>query len=201
MRGRFGRQDSAHRRRLERGVVAQGRVVGRECGRELVLLLLLVLVQACGTWEDNTIAQRGNRERRALQPDKLWLVQMDFAIVRPGLDTALVVAREADPSGASEIDEIAQEPLVLAGQQDFDVQGRGLGLGLDGEGAKEVCAVDLQIETEVHGAANDLGGGQLVVCVEEVDLTVDAAAFCVGEEAGDTVFAGDAAGGVAYDRG
>lgn len=126
---------------------------------------------------------------------------MDFAIVRPGLDTALVVAREADPGGTSKIDEIAQEPLVLAGKQDFDVQGRGLSLGLDGEGAKEVCTVDLQIETEVHGAANDLGGGQLVVCVEEVDLTVNAAAFCGGVEAGDIVFAGDAARGVAYNRG
>lgn len=75
-----------------------------------------------------------------------------------------------------------------------------MGLGLNGEGPKEIRAVDSDVDGVIEGHASDLGTGLLFVRVEEMDLGLDLAGFGVRVQTSDRVLARDAAHARVLDR-
>lgn len=118
----------------------------------------------------------------------------------PGLDPTLVVTREANLGRSTEIDKVAEQTLLCAGEQDLDVEWPALGLGFDGKGSKKIGSVDIDIDRVVHGCADDLGVGKIIGSVEQVDFGGDAATLRIGVQTRDRVLALDATVDTVDDR-
>lgn len=116
------------------------------------------------------ITQRRERKCSSLNDLKLGFVNHNLAVMRPGLDPALVVARHLDPCRASKVDKVAQKTLFLVGEQDLDIQGLALRLGLDGKGSKEIGTIDIDTDGVMQGRTDDLGSRLLLIGVQQVNL-------------------------------
>lgn len=119
----------------------------------------------------------------------------------PRLDPSLVIARQFDPGGSTKVDEVTQEFLFRAGQENLDIQGLALSLGLDCEGRKEIGSVHRDIDRVMEGGADDLGRGHILVRVQEMNIGQDLARFRMGIQACYRVLARNASYDTALDHG
>lgn len=116
------------------------------------------------------ITHRRERKGSALKDLKLGFVDHNLAVMRPGLDPTLVVARHLDPCRATKVDKVAQQTLFLVGEQDLDIQGLALRLGLDGKGSKEIGSIDIDADGVMQGRTDDLGSRLLLIRVQQMNL-------------------------------
>ena len=123
------------------------------------------------------VTHRGATQHGALDTFEFRFIDRNLSVMCPGLDPALVVARQLDPGRSTKVDKVADEFLLCGGEQDLDIQSLTLGLGLDCEGRKEVRTINRDFDGVMEGRTDDLWWGDILVCVQEVDICNDFSRF------------------------